>query len=540
MSVEAGILIDCGWFKYEIKDEHLWICVFPEKEDDQDRSFESLVKSITEYGLPSELSTLLITVYNEATGELVDLCPIEGLEQKDGEIILEIDHAGMECTVYVKPSQGVGKMPTVADARNELDSHNVIVGVDEEKLKEIFEKRLWNEAFVIAKGKPAVDSQDGRIEYTFLGEKESSPHLKENGKVDFYNLNLVNNVKQGELLATIYAPVDGTEGVSIFGKVIAPKAGKRIVPPVGKNVELIENGTKIIANIEGEAIIEKNLVSVLQAHTVAGDIDFATGNIDFVGSVIIHGNVTNGFTVKAGGNVEVNGAVIGGTIEATGDVVVRNGIQGQNKGYIKTGGNLFARYIENATIIASNNVDGGEAIMHSEISSGGEVTVLSRKGVIVGGVIRAAKQVHCGVAGSEIGAVTVIEIGINPMAREELKNIYHDLPLKEKELEKAVKAVSILRQLEKSQSGLTAEKKEMLLNLMKTQYSLIGEVDRLKKRKTELELELENTKQGKLRVKEFLYPGVKLTIGKAIMHVEDTLQRATLLLEGAEIRVGQY
>lgn len=540
MSQDANMLIDSGWFKLEVRDNRLWLYVNSEHDNDQERRFEQLVESIAEYGLPTELSVVVVAAFNDATGQAVELCPIDALTITDGEIIVDVDPAGMECTIMVKPSRGLGKMPLLTDARKALDDNNVIMGINEELLKDIFSKQLWNEAFTIARGTPCKEGEDGWVEYLFTSTHQASPQLMEDGRADFYNLNLICSVKKGDVLALIHPPADGIDGMSIFGKQLTPKVCKKIAAPIGKNVELIDYETKIIASVEGEAIIEKNNVSVVQSHTVVGDVDFGTGNIDFVGNVIVQGNITSGFTVKASGKVEVNGAVIGGSVEAAGDVMVRSGIQGQNKGVIKTEGNLFARYIENAIIYAAQNVDGGEAIMHSEINAGGEVTVLNRKGVIVGGVLRAAKLVHCSVVGSEIGVVTIVEIGINPLSREELKNIYHDLPGKEKDLAKTLQAISILKQLEKSQSGLTSEKKTMLLSLMKTQYSLIGEVDRMKKRKVELEVELENTKQGKLRVKEFIYPGVKLTIGKAIMHVEDTLQRAVLSLDAAEIRVAQY
>ena len=539
MSLEAGVIVDGGWYRFEVKDDQLLLYVLPKSESDENRNFEQLVKISADYGVPSESSSILISAFNEAMGNPVVLSSTEVLESVDGEIIIEIDPTGMECTINVKPAKGIGVAPLIEDVRKALEAHGVISGIDNDLIEDVFNRQRWNEVFVAAKGTPVINGVDGRIEYTFMSEQHVL-NVGDDGRVDFYNLNLVHNVQKGDVLAIIYPPIEGSDGTTIFGKQIIPKQGKRIIAPIGRNVELAEEGSKILAGTDGEAILEKKNVSVLQAHTVAGDVDFGSGNIDFTGSVIVQGNITNGFIVKASGNVEVNGAVIGGSIDAAGDVMVRNGIQGQNKGIIKAGGNLFARYIENATVYAAQNVDGGEAIMHSEVNSGGEVSVLNRKGVIVGGVVRAAKVVHCHIVGSEIGVVTVIEIGINPLAREELKNIYKELPSKENDLDKAVKAVSILRQLEKSQNGLTCEKKDMLLNLMKTQYSLIGEVDRLKKRKAELEVELENTKQGKLRSKELIYPGVKLTIGKAIMHIEDTLQRSALVLDAGEIRVTQY
>ena len=46
-------------------------------------------------------------------------------------------------------------------------------------------------------------------------------------------------------------------------------------------------------------------------YVVPGDVDFSTGNIDFIGSVKVMGSVRNGFSVKAEGNVEIMGRLEG-------------------------------------------------------------------------------------------------------------------------------------------------------------------------------------------------------------------------------------
>ena len=66
-------------------------------------------------------------------------------------------------------------------------------------------------------------------------------------------------------------------------------------------------------------------ISVLNVYHVPGNVGYATGNIDFAGSVVIRGDIENGFVVKAEGDVTVGGNVEGGSIYADGNITIRGG-----------------------------------------------------------------------------------------------------------------------------------------------------------------------------------------------------------------------
>ena len=62
----------------------------------------------------------------------------------------------------------------------------------------------------------------------------------------------------------------------------------------------------LTALVDGHVSLADQKVSVSNVYQVK-DVGVSTGNIDFEGSVIIAGNVSANFEVKAGGNVVVNG-----------------------------------------------------------------------------------------------------------------------------------------------------------------------------------------------------------------------------------------
>jgi hypothetical protein len=81
----------------------------------------------------------------------------------------------------------------------------------------------------------------------------------------------------------------------------------------------------LYAEIDGQFTREGGSGSVLPVFEVPGDLDMKTGDVDFFGTVMIHGHVQDGFTVKAGGNVFVMGTVGEARIHAGGQVIVGAG-----------------------------------------------------------------------------------------------------------------------------------------------------------------------------------------------------------------------
>ena len=60
-------------------------------------------------------------------------------------------------------------------------------------------------------------------------------------------------------------------------------------------------------------------------------VNIKSGNVTFLGTVIVNGNVEDGYNVKASGNIEVNGAVGASRLESDGDIIVSQGIVGRDE-----------------------------------------------------------------------------------------------------------------------------------------------------------------------------------------------------------------
>ncbi|RKD34762.1 hypothetical protein BET03_01105 [Thermohalobacter berrensis] len=411
-------------------------------------------------------------------------------------------------------------------------------GINYNHMKDIINKKQYYKRTLIAEGKLPIDGKDGYIKYFFDTEKKYIPKELEDGSVDFKNLQLINNVKKGDILAEIVPPTEGDAGYTVTGKVLKHKKGKSKKVKLGKNVEYSEDGNKVISLIDGEVILKNGRVHVEKIHKINEDVDNSTGNIQFNGSIKINGNVKTGFKVKAIGDIEIQGVVEGALIESEGNIILKRGIQGHHKGKLNSKGNIIAKYVENA-FIECNGLVQADAIMHSDISSNDTVEALGRKGLIVGGTCRAAKEVRAKTIGSSMSTLTTIEVGIDPNLKTKYENLKEENKKIKNNIDKVNKSILLLKRLNDN-NRLTKDKKELLIKFIKTKKVLDEQYKKVKKELEEIEYRIECLSKGKIKVSNVVYPGVKIVIGNSTMHVKEEVKACTIYREDGEIKIAHY
>ncbi|MDF2986662.1 MAG: hypothetical protein K0R50_2172 [Eubacterium sp.] len=418
-----------------------------------------------------------------------------------------------------------------------LKNQKVTYGIREDVINYYSEHPIYNEEFCIAEGVPAQNGKNGTVIYHFDTSVDKTPTILDDGRINYRELNLIQSVAQGQLLCSLVPPVAGAQGITVKGKVIPAINGRPAVLPRGKNVHSSQDGQNLYASTDGEVeYLDASKVSVYTNHEIPADVDNSTGNVNFVGSVIIKGNVLSGFSVEAGGNVEVYGVVEGATIKAGGNIILRRGIQGMGKGTLIAGGDIVSRYIEYCNVEANNNIQ-SEAVMHSNIKCGNKLELTGRKGLLVGGTCKVGKIIVAKVIGSHMATVTDLEVGTDPTVRERYKQIKEEISSGESDIKKADQAIAILKKLE-GMGALTPDKQEILTKSVRTKIYLSSSLEELKKEIAILDEKLQQEGSGKIRSLNVIYPGVKVTIGSSMMYVKEPLQYCTLYRDGADIRVG--
>lgn len=414
-------------------------------------------------------------------------------------------------------------------------SDQVKYGLDEGAIRESFNNIVYETPIYIAKGKSPINGEDGKIEKKFEPQMPLVPKLLADGTVDYKELGTINQVQAGDVLAKIILPTEGEEGITVTGEKIPPKPGKRVMLPIGKNVKLSDDETEIISTSSGLVRERDGKISVDNVFT-AESIGVATGNIDFDGSVVVKKDVLNGFSLKSTGLIEIKGKVEGGDVFSNSEILIRQGIQGYGKHKVETKQSLSTKFIENANISAEGNIT-AEAIMHSDVESGGNIICIGKKGLIVGGTVRAKKEVIARTIGSSMATQTVIEVGTDPKYKEKYLDIQNKLNEYEPKLKSILSNIQVFETLKKADK-LDESKLELYDNLINARTSLQKEINSLKVDMENMEEEIKNARDGKVRVSEVIHPGVKIVIGSAFMFVRDPLKNCTLYRDGADIRIG--
>lgn len=432
----------------------------------------------------------------------------------------------------------VAEEPPVSESeiRQALHEAGVVYGVDSNLIGQAI--LVAGNELDVAHGARPTEGTDGSIRWTAeMTTPTARPQIGNDGRADFHQLNLVGKVAKGQVLAVRIPAVPGVAGTGVDGQPIPPGQVKEAVLPKGKNIIPSEDGSQAIAGIDGHLTLLGNGYAVLPILEVSGDVDFSTGDIDFPGLVRITGNIGNGFLVRATGDILVGGTVSGGKVEAGGKVNVCRGIVGHS--YVQAAGDIEVKFIENGEVSSLRNVTVSDAILYSRVSAGGRVIVTGIPGSIVGGVIRARLEVSCNSLGGNLGAVTEVEVGASPQDRQRLKEVIPRLAKTVKEEEKALAAVRMITDLKARGQMPAGINTEMIERLASSLDSLHRERQELENEQQELTLRLEAIKVGRVIVRSGVRAGVKVTVGPAMLSVDEDMGPAGFVLSpSGDVTVG--
>jgi len=437
--------------------------------------------------------------------------------------------------ILTSPKQG-GFDIDLEELRTILQNNNVVVGIKDDVLAKLFDYPTYNEPVLVASYQKPKDGRDAIITYNFQLNRDHIELKEVDGRVDFKELNIVQNVVAGQILATKEPPAIGESGRTVTNKIMPARLGKDVPLNPGKNTKLSEDKLQIISEINGQVLIQAGKVTVEPVFTVAGDVNLKTGNILFLGNVVIKGNVDDGFSVKAAGSIEVNGAVGKAILDAEGDIIVTGGIQGKGEAQIRTGKSLFAKFLESVHVDCLDGVYVQDGILHSFIDAVNEVTCIGKRGAIVGGHIRAGKQVKTKTLGSVASPETVIEVGIDPKKRQRMKEVETLREKTYKELEPLKTNLSTLENQKKVMKKLSDEKEEQMKKLTLEGKKFKQIISQCDEEIEELNRYFNDLKsQGRIVASKIAFPGVKLYIKNSYLFLKTEYKKNAFVLQNNEV-----
>jgi uncharacterized protein (DUF342 family) len=527
--------INDGFFEIKFLNDGIYLTVYPALVSGRKTDVREVIDRLNRKhirGYKKEYVEILVAKANKIPVKIAELQEEIKIDAA-ASVIVAPDK--MKAFITITAPEG-GRMLAAGELLGVLNKNNVVYGIKKTALEQLEKYPVYNEMVCIAEGILSANGVNGKIDFHFDLDRIKKPTILGDGRVDYRELNLIQNVKKDQILCTLIPPKEGKKGINVFGIDMPALDGKPAVLPRGKNVEVSPDGQSLLSKVDGQVNYIDGKVSVFATYEVMADVDNTTGNIYFVGNVVIRGNVLSGFVVEAGGNVEVWGVVEGAVIKAGGDIILRHGIQGSGKGILSSGGDIVARYIENSNVEAGNDIK-SEAIMHSNFKCGNKLELSGKKGLLVGGSCKVGREITAKVIGSYMATLTEIEVGVDTALRGKIKSIRDEMSSMEIDLKKAEQAITILQKLEYA-GALTPQKQEMLERSLRTQVYYSNRLTEMRDELQLLEGSLPQNSNGKVRCYNIAYPGTKVVMGSSIMYVRENLQYCSLYSDGADVRVG--
>lgn len=452
---------------------------------------------------------------------------------QDGQCRIQVSHDHLKAYLSLTPAKG-GKPITRTDIFKAIVAAGISRGVINQCVSYALEKGACNQ-LLIAKGHPAKAGKDSEFESLLPKIRDRRPRIDDHGRAFYQDVGQLVTVTKGEPLVRRHPPAKGQDGFDVFGHPIASTMGQEF--PFSPNLRGVavdpDDPNVLLAAISGQPIIALHGVNV-EPSIILESVDLNTGNISFDGSISITGNVCTGMTVSATGDILIGGMVeAAASVTAQGDISVKQGIIGRGavsadngeigKGTAKinSGGNVSARFIENAWVRAGQSVAVEELIAHSDIKAANRVLAgnpSSTKGHIRGGIIVAQLGIQAKVLGSPADVATRLQVGDTKDLKQKLDQ-QAEIVQQQRELRQQLELR--LAKICINPSGQSKDSsKEAISTLNREIHGLNQDMLQNQRGYLELKQQLDQLRQARIGCLIRAYPNIELTIADTVTKLE--------------------
>ncbi len=375
----------------------------------------------------------------------------------------------------------------------------------------------------VAEGKEPVNGFDGHFDFSFRNLLQKTPKIQENGSVDYFDMDLLEYVNEGQELARYSKASGGAMGFTVMGRLILQKKGKEKPAIRGNGFRISKDGTRYYALKSGQVEYEDGVMNITEVHRENGNVNSHTGNIDFDGDVYVHGSVERGSVIRATGNIVVDGIVEASQLEAGKDILLRSGAFGRDEGVISAGGNIIGKFFENISLKADGDIY-SSYICESECDAGGSIEVLGDQGTIISGETRALYRVAAKYIGGQSGVNTIIGVGVNTGIMRSFQSYDRRISKLRAEIEVFEQGIrQNLPQKDRMAMAITVK---------------LEDIRGIEKKKKNLMAKMDMASQARIEVKKCVYPGTQLRISNDFLIVSRVMEKVYFMR--SQNRVATY
>ncbi len=452
----------------------------------------------------------------------------------DAVSMFYVSDSHMEAYACLLPPLNGGKDVEKNSFLEDMRYQGIVFGIKDEEISRFLSTPDYLHIVQIACGIWPQDGKDGEREDLYEARAERNLELGEDEPlqdINFRKHDQVQTIRKGETICRIKPPVEAHDGKDVFGRVISGKTGTPVPIPQGDNTLLSEDGLLLLASMDGIVVTREGNFAVRSQDMVFSNVDAQTGDLTFQGDVFIHGDIMDGVTVHAFGNIIIDGNIRNGKVISGGTIRVQGEVKGSSESRLTATRQIQCTIIEQASAVAKENIYAEVIANSSVISENGSICALMGRGLIFGGETRAFKSIRA----KKIGNISGCPNDIALTYLSELSQLRAD---KKKELENIQKTLEKLRKnissLQIAGINLQRDKKEGYAKLTE-QRSLYEELERTKtKELKELEKNYQSYKSGSISCEE-IYPVTQIHIGEQALVIQKADTNCNIHIAGNQI-----
>jgi hypothetical protein len=460
--------------------------------------------------------------------------------EKDYRIETIITHEGLAADMRIVPAGAEVSTLNAEDILNTIKGEGVVYGILTDVIEQIVRNKTLNTWVTIAKGNEPMEGTNGSVKFHFNKDGLKAKVAEDaSGKVNLRELNLIQNVKKGDVLCELVPPVMGENGLNVKGEVIPGKEGTPATLPAGQNVSLSGDHSTLLAAVDGMVIWKDNTV-VVEHEFVVDAVDANTGNIHFNGSVVVNGEVGDGYEIHAKDNITISVSVGRVVLEAGGNIEINGGILGQDYAKVTAGGDIKVRFIQDANVKAEGGIVVEDYIRNSMVSAVGPVAVRNQKGWIDTSAVSSECWIYCPTIGYESSAVeTNLSIGHSPVLHREREQIKEGIIERINDFLKLQLSLSKLRVLR--QTSELNHQQETLYNKILDTISKLGSTIVVNESQIgELNEKINKTYAGNIYIEGIINERTNIHIGMSTRKITHPMLRVHFFLKDNEIIDGEF
>jgi uncharacterized protein len=432
------------------------------------------------------------------------------LRFRDATIEVGIAPDSMSATVTLVAEEGLGAPLTVEGVLSALAAKGVVQGLEPYTIAEaVADARAGKPVLkkTVAKGRGGKPGGSAKVTWLLHRATGTLYTIHDGDRADFKERDTMTRVGVGEPVLKVERAADaGEEGIDVLGRPVksAGSAGDS-VPEHDATIreEKTEDGsTLFVAATGGELVVEGlfgegGRISIRERLAVQGNVGAETGNIKFPGAVQVAGSVLAGYSLVAGGDVAIAGAVEASLLSSDGTVRIAEGVKGARRGTIRARLGIEAAFAEQALLLAVEDIHIKNGCVLCNVKTNGRLIVSSEKGSLIGGLCRARKGLDVAILGSENFAKTEVSFGQDYLVADQVE-------AEEREIEKLkgliLQSDRTMTELEKAGAGLD--------RIRQDKVKLLKLLEKRTHRLFDLREKFEAHVPSEVRVRGLVYPGV--------------------------------